>query len=309
MSASVAQIAPLVSARRLADILGVAPDTLRTVARQGAVYYRPFVQERVRDGVVKKRSIDQPIGLLKFLQGRVNERLLAGIALPAEIRGGVPCATVRSHALPHVGQPEVVTADIRDYFHHVTCHQVAEVFVRHLRSSNEVTWTLTALTTYEGHLPVGAPTSTALGNLVLAPLLSALGVLLDARGLRRGLWVDDVVISGTRARDALNTLAVMLSRQGFSMARGKTSVMPRWVRQALTGTVVNRKVSVGKPKLTAIRTRLLATRGEIDPAISQKLDGRISNAISLCRSQGETLRSLRERRAGTTSPTATSSNG
>jgi RNA-directed DNA polymerase len=284
------EIEPLVSVGRLAEILGFSPSMLHAVADKADSFYRPFP---LTTPTGKVRPIDNPIGQLKAIQSRIKDCLLTAIDFPPEIVGGVRGRSIRTGALQHVRQPQVVTLDIRKFFRTIRPIQVAAGWQRHFATGRDVTWLLTRLTTYQGYLPQGAPTSTALANVVFLPMALELRGLCTSRGLRFTVYVDDIAISGTRAMEMLNDSIRVLSRHGFGASRDKTQIMFRSGRQQVTGLVVNRKVSNGRTKLRLLRTRVasLDGPGAVDLA---RVRGAVAQASSACPSQGRALRSLFE---------------
>ena len=160
----------LVSIRRLGHVLSLAPSVLRAVANDAGRSYRSFQQHSVKNGRLKVRQIDQPVGRLETVQERIKERILAKFPFPEGINGGVKGRSPTTNALPHVRQPEVVKVDIKNFFGSVTAKAVARAWKEQFGCGADVTWLLTRLTTYKGHLPQGARTSTALANLALLPV-------------------------------------------------------------------------------------------------------------------------------------------
>ena len=61
--------------------------------------------------------------------------------------------------------------------------------------SPDVASVITKLTTFKGHLPQGAPTSTTLANLVFLPTGLKLNEIAKQHNLRFTIFVDDVTFS------------------------------------------------------------------------------------------------------------------
>jgi hypothetical protein len=280
-------IFPLVSERRLAGVLGFRVATLRDVAERVDEFYRPF--KLITKG--KDRPIDNPVGLLKAIQGRIKDRLLGLVDFPPELVGGVKGRSIRTGALRHVQRPEVVTLDIRKFFRKIRPTQVANGWRSQLGTSLSVTWLLTRLTTYQGYLPQGAPTSTALANLVFLPIATELRALCVPGGLAFTVYVDDIAVSGPFARETIDESIRILSRHGFGASRKKTRIMPSSMRQQVTGLVVNRKVSNGRAKLRRLRRQLHDLEGAENVDLAS-IRGAVAQAAAGCPSQGRALQSL-----------------
>lgn len=284
----------IVSRRHLGHLLGYPSDVLEQVAREADGYYRPFFLRRPGK---RPRRIDNPTGVLKSIQERIARRLLARIPLPPELMGGVRGRSVLSNASPHVRQREVVGLDLADYFGKVTNRAIAGAWKRWFGPGDRVTWLVARLTTFQGHLPQGAPTSTALANIVLAPTLDEMRSACLARGLNLTVYVDDVTMSGRDARSAINGVARVLSQSGLPLSRGKTRVMPHGGRQEVTGVVVNRKLSNGKRRLRDLRLRVL--RSEPSETFLASMQGAIAHAKSISRTQASSIQRALDRTAPT----------
>ncbi|HKY34442.1 MAG TPA: reverse transcriptase family protein [Polyangiaceae bacterium] len=291
---------PLVSIRYVAAVLGVPPQKLLEVARDADRLYAPFILRQERGGKTKARVIDNPVGPMKFIQGRIKTRLLDILDLPVFITGGVKGRSTQSNASAHVGRPEVVSLDLKDFFPSITNDAVARMWCEEFGASRSVAWLLTRLTTYKGHLPQGSPVSNAVANLVALPFFARAHELCGGRGSRLTAYVDDLSISGVRTRDHINDIAKAASRRGLRVARRKTSVMPAHTRQHVTGHTVNRKLSNGRQRLDDAWRRLQAadsTSGE--PATLQSLRGLTIYLATTCPEQARRLtprlRQLEER--------------
>jgi hypothetical protein len=100
------------------------------------------------------------------------------------------------------------------------------------------------LTTLHHHLPQGAPTSSMLANLALLPIHDEIAAVATEFDLRWSFYVDDIALSGSRAREAITPVVDIIHRHGHSVH--DVRVMSAGARHELTGTVPNRKISVGQ---------------------------------------------------------------
>jgi RNA-directed DNA polymerase len=116
---------------------------------------------------------------------------------------------------------------------------------------------LTQLTTFEGHLPQGAPTSTTLANLVLMLPDEKCQTLSQRLGLRMTRFVDDIAFSGAESRSVINPVVDILHRAGFRVPHRKIKVMPNWKPQVITGLLVNNKrIVVPREKRSKVRAAI-----------------------------------------------------
>lgn len=254
---------PVVSWRELEFRLGVDRQALTRFADEAESHYQPFEQSQGE----KTRTIDNPTGFLKEIQRRINVELLGTVALPEHVHGGVKGKSPLTNAARHVGKRYVLRADVKNFFPSVTNVHVFALW-RTLGYSPTLARVLTKLTTYKGHLPQGAPTSTMLANLVLLPADVKIGNTVERPGGAHTRFVDDVAVSGEHPRERINDVIGALRASGFRVSHRKLNVMARGERQELTGYTLNSKRGPSKPrpKRDAIRAAIHALRhSELDP--------------------------------------------
>jgi retron-type reverse transcriptase len=204
-----------------------------------------------------ERLICAPHRSLRKLQAMVLQKLLAPLAVHPAACGFVPGRSVVDNARPHVGQAVVVNADIRNCFPSVRWPLVLGVLRRELggKLSPAAISLLLDLCTARGVLPVGAPTSPALLNLVLRRTDEVLQQAADQAKVRYTRYADDLTFSGGRQAVGLLRLAERtLAQIGLELDPVKTNIFRRGRRQMVTGLVVNQQVSVPR----SVRRRLRA---------------------------------------------------
>lgn len=267
---------PLLSVKFLGHLLGIAPDRLKALAHSVDTLYHPFSLQK-KNG--KARQIDNPSDWLKEVQRRIKRRILDTIVWPAFVCGGVAKRSTRDHAKSHVRQDQVVVIDLKDFFPSVASARVATLWHRHFGASLEVGWLLTRLTTWRGHLPQGAPSSSALANLAVLDATCQIDEACRAAGCRFSIYVDDLTISGDGAAELIPTVCRILSTEGFVVNRGKVDVMMASERQVVGGLVVNRGISNGREKLDSLRRELAtAVAQPQDEKAIARLSGKIAQA-------------------------------
>ena len=284
---------PLHSAHRLAQVLGVSHSDLKAIAAQAGGFYEPFDRRKTR-GEGKWRHIDNPKEELKQIQRRIQRRILRRFTFPETVLGGVRKRSISDNAHFHVGQPVVVTIDLRDCFPRTSHQDVFGAFRRELDCSTPVASLLTQLTTLHRHVPQGAPTSLSVVNLTLLPLHDDILAVATSLGLRASLWVDDITVSGTRARDAIAPIISAVMRRGHAVRCKKVFVHPAARTQSVTGVVVNRKLSAGRLRVQEIRNRIidLADQPLVPHNDLISVRGQIIQVRSICESQGQSLERL-----------------
>jgi retron-type reverse transcriptase len=260
---------------RLEALLGTGRVRLRLISGEAGSSYRPFHKREKHFPFEKKpistrkkpRIIDNPEGELKKLQSRINKVLLKPIVFPAYLCGGIPGKTVLDNVLMHLGAPVLVVVDIKNFFRRITNQQVYYVWREVLGCSPKIAGILTRLTTFERHLPQGAPTSSLLANLVLFSIDRSIRNACAERGVTYSTWVDDIAFSGKNARDLVPTVVAILHAAGFSISHKKLKVMGPGTRKVLNGVLMNRFPNILPERISRLRSGIHKLRsGEVCPS-------------------------------------------
>jgi retron-type reverse transcriptase len=210
-----------------------------------------------------ERVIHAPCAALKFVQRRILRRILDPVVLHRCCHGFRAGRSIVSNARPHEGKHTVVGLDLRDFFPSVTFPRVFGVF-RALGFPDAEAGLLARLTTWQGRLPQGAPTSPAIANLACRTLDRRLAGLAESRGAAYTRYADDLAFSGPDGLASLLPVARrILAEEGFSVAEEKTRIMRRGSRQTVCGVVVNRKAAL--PRETRRRLRAVFHRAAQAP--------------------------------------------
>jgi RNA-directed DNA polymerase len=264
---------PIISLRDLEFRLGEDRTTLRALARNWRVEYKPFLQakppkpfQRVVEAG-KVRSIDNPSRELKRVQKKILCRLLEPVRLPNFLFGAVSKRSVKEHAAEHLRSACIVKMDVKGYYPSVTSRHVYSVWQNVLRCSPRVSSLLTELTTFEWHLPQGAPTSPALANLFLA---SIYGPVLEACAEKEVIataWVDDLIFSGKEARTVMELVRQTLAAHGFKMSAKKRIILTGRDPKVITG------VRLGAGRVRAPREKIHDIRAAIHKLQTGKVKG------------------------------------
>ena len=258
----------ILSLQYLAWRLGVPLPKLREMARQIDKHYREWPMIDHKKG--KARIFKVPDDELKQIQRRILRKVLADFQFPVGAHGGIKGRSPRTNAEQHLGKSLVVNIDIRDFFPSVDHRQVAKMFHREFGCGRQTTWLLTRLTTVDGQLPQGAPTSTMVANILLAGAVDGPTTQRATGGdVEFTRFVDDITLSGARAGSLINETAKSASRIGLRTwrKRKKLKITPRSRRQEVTGLTVNSTSGpyVPKYKRARIKTAIhqLATVSEL----------------------------------------------
>jgi hypothetical protein len=208
---------------------------------------------------IKYRQIDDPVKQLKDIQTRILKKVLSRIDLPSYMFGAVSGKTLVSHAEQHIENQRstVVRMDISSYYPNVTCFHVYRVWNVILGCPPQVAKLLTELTTFEWHLPQGAPTSPAIANILLASIYAPVCLASEKEGLTITTFVDDLIFSGAAAREVMETVRATLASCGFKLARKKREILGPKDEKVITGVRLGRsQVRVPHKKMAELRAAI-----------------------------------------------------
>jgi RNA-directed DNA polymerase len=271
--------------------LGTDPKELERICSGPSKYYRK--EERNIKG--KIRSLSTPRKRLLEIQKSLN-RLLQRIMAPETIHGGLRGHSHITNAIPHTQKPMVITNDLKDFFPSISYKKVYDVFLRRLGCKPDIARYLTKLTTIDGCLPQGSPTSTILSALVSEPLAKRLEGLAKKHGSTYTQYVDDITFSGSAHIGRLNPLIKkIVNQEGFKVNPSKTKVMDNGCEQVVTGVRVNQGADVPSEKIQEVRNLIdeleVQQRSErkISESEAASLRGKIQYVTQLNRGAGRSL--------------------
>ena len=248
------------SPRWLASILRTELALLKKIATAPHDYYRQF-DYRTASG--KIRPIAEPDPVLKQIQKRIVVEILRPVPMPPCVHGSLPGHSPHTNAVAHHGQSVVVRIDIQNFFPSVTNRMIYGVWVEVFGYGRALASLLTKLTTLEGHLPQGTPTSSYLANLVLRRADAKIQAVADVHGLRYTRFVDDLVVSGARARDVITAVVKEIGSAGFTCNRKKLQVVGPRCQRLVTGYTVDR-VSVAKNERDRVKASIRELKSGAD---------------------------------------------
>jgi RNA-directed DNA polymerase len=236
--------------------------------------YTQFKVKKKRGGI---REISEPAPVLKKIQKRLNYFLQAYYLCikPEAVHGfvvnphylGRRCNIVEN-AKVHTGKKHVVNIDLKDFFPGIGAWLVREIFTTELFGYNEqISTALTLLTTYEGRLPTGAPTSPVLSNFICLKLDQELADFCKSNQLTYSRYADDMTFSADSliSTDEILDIISIIQQNGFRINEKKLRLKKANQKQTVTGLTVNEKVNVNRKLLKKTRAMLhdLKTKGVV----------------------------------------------
>ena len=153
----------------------------------------------------KKRLIENPNRQLKKVQRRLNEYLQAvyyfhrtdsAYGFLTVPRDDPSPRHILSNAEAHLGCEWMLNVDMKDFFYQISYERTKQLFEAPLFGFREtVSIPLAAICCYQGRLPMGAPTSPIISNLVSIPLDQDLEELAELKEWVYTRYADDLTFS------------------------------------------------------------------------------------------------------------------
>jgi RNA-directed DNA polymerase len=231
------------------------------------------------------REIHAPCAELKKLQNRILKNGFDHVPMSRSAHGFHCKRSILTNATPHSGKACVVNVDIDSFFqttgHNLIFQATAHLANRHL--SYGARHALADILSHNGVLPTGAPTSPAIGNLVLRGADAAIAKAASRNGIDYTRYADDLTFSGHRHTvKILPFVEKVLGQLGYKLNSKKTNIYRRGRRQMVTGLVVNEKPNLPRGALKKLRAAVhAAANGKVphwngQPINKNQLAGRIA---------------------------------
>ena len=294
------------SVEHLCAYIGVAPSLIRQIQHKKKYHYRTFLLPK-NDG--SSRQITSPKTYLKVVQWWIYDNILSCAALPDCVHGFRASRSFITNANVHLGRKHILNVDIKRFFPSITIEMVKQQF-RKLGYGEAGAGLLADICTLYDCAPTGAPTSPALGNLVLTELDGRFVEFATSRGFLYTRYADDITFSSADLINeaVLDEISSTVATFGFSLNTKKTRFMGSGDRQEVTGLVINHRPTMPREwrnqmrgylhrvlcapdKYLAERNRVLGVYGTLkmlDPNGEQKLTRMAATACKALSNSGST---------------------
>jgi hypothetical protein len=191
------QGAPIGSIESLAKTLDIPSLRLISIAKSIPSQYTEF-EKQVKN---KLRQLAEPNRDLKILQKRIITRIFSNLRFPPYLHGGIksePSRDFVTNAQVHAGAESAIALDIKNFFPSVTYKHVEDVFKFLFKFPPEVAKYLACLTTLNGSLPQGAPTSSYIANLIMFAEEYKLVAKFEGKKFVYSRLIDDITVSSKK---------------------------------------------------------------------------------------------------------------
>lgn len=238
----------LTSTAEVGQFLGISPHQLTLMAEFPA--YRCFTIPKKNGG---NRIIEDPQKNLKKTLQRLNDALQcsyfcykthAAYGFLINPDDDPDPRNILTNAQKHIGKPWLLNVDYVDFFHSVSTHNVANLMLSDYFSFDEPTALLLAqLTTYNGRLPMGAPTSPVLSNWAARVLDTELLEWAYRNGYTYTRFADDLTFSGNHPilQTHVQEIRAISTTNGFTFNENKLKICSPSVEKSVTGLLVGEK--------------------------------------------------------------------
>ncbi|MDO8617292.1 MAG: reverse transcriptase family protein [Candidatus Uhrbacteria bacterium] len=243
----------------LCERLALTPRTFLAAWVTQAEYTIALIPKKNGRGT-RRLAIPHPD--LRTFQARLNDRLLMRLPAPPFVHGSVRGRSFVTHARAHVNAKAAFVIDLADAFTQATPMRLLLALAT-IELVPEVARVVVSMTTHEGGLPQGAPSSNALWNLVCRTLDERASEFARKNSLTYTRYTDELIFSHAKhiSRDLRRNLIVLVRSCGFLENRAK--VHYQHLRQGylqITG------VSVGEGRKRLTKATIRKYRGFIHHA-------------------------------------------
>ncbi|MCC6495692.1 MAG: RNA-directed DNA polymerase [Propionibacteriaceae bacterium] len=223
----------ILSEQHLARALGVPValfEYVGNLAEMGKAY-----EYRRKSIHGKIRELGVPVDSVMSLQRRITDFLWPlSLELHPACHGYTPGRSATTNAAPHCGARWVQRLDIKDFFPRTTPNIVTKALVE--RGAHQtVAELLTKLTTDRGSLPLGAPCSPLLSNLILTPVDNRVADQAASIGVSYTRYADDLTFSADAEFDMTGVVQSALQPLGYTLNLEKSRLRRRGQSIAVTG--------------------------------------------------------------------------
>ncbi len=218
--------------------IGVSPRLVSSILQDISKQYRSFEIGKRGGGT---RTISSPRTFLKVFQWWILDYLLLKLPTHQSCHSYQKGKSIRSNAELHTGKRYVANIDISDFFGSIGTTQIFSMLNKH-DFGERISNLISKLTTLDGVLPQGAPTSPAISNAFLYDFDNTLFTYCEKKSLSYTRYADDMTISGDLKEEIISAIKLVkttLHDAGLEINDKKTRIANRGGQQRVTGLVVN----------------------------------------------------------------------
>lgn len=230
--------------RKLEQLLGMPKYTLNKLS--SIVAYHSF-QIPKKDGTF--RDITAPDDQLKKYQKKLL-KLLSRIHQPNWLISGCKGKSYPDNARYHQGSNYCLTIDIQSFYPNCKREYVFNLFYKTFKMSKDVAGVISDLTTHDGIIPTGCPTSQLLAFMGYYQMFYKIKQLAENENCIFTVYVDDVTFSSS-VPIAWHKMAYevncILHQYGHKLKLPKVKYYSKQENKLITGVILNRHHNILVP--------------------------------------------------------------
>lgn len=241
----------ILNSSHLVHLLELSINEINWLANDGKNHYRHFTRKK-RDGGT--RDIFTPRARLKEVQRHILDDFLHRVRLNSHAQGFRRKRSIITNAARHIDKNIVIKMDAKEFFPSITFQRVSGMFAS-LGYPRQVSVLLTKLVTHRGRLPIGAPTSPAISNIVCRRMDKRFARLGEKMGFDYSRYADDLTISSNNKKltKMIPFFKEIMRDEGFEVKEAKMRILRNSGRQKVTGIVVNKKRNIERKEIKKLR--------------------------------------------------------
>lgn len=155
---------------------------------------------------------------------------------------------IKTNALSHKDAAIMVNVDFEDFFHQISIKRVQSLVRNYFPSfDDELVHWISEITTFNGRLPMGAPTSPVLSNFHCIAFDQDVSIRAKANGWVYTRYVDDISISSVSSEslEQLESFMKMLCAEyELKLNNSKTALFGPNQMKEITGLVIDDPISI-----------------------------------------------------------------
>lgn len=198
---------------------------------------------------IEKRLIQYATSDLMMIQKNIHY-YLSNVYKPDFLTGGIKGKSPITNSKIHQNNSFWLKFDISDFYDNCKFKYIYNFFLEKMKCSKDISYILSKLTTFDGQLIQGSPSSLDLSYFAYSEMFSELDILAKENNLSFSTYVDDFTFSGSTNSNFSNVklrVKKILNRYGHKLKYNKVKSYSKGNAKNITGIVVNKNQQIRVP--------------------------------------------------------------
>ncbi|WP_281223362.1 retron St85 family RNA-directed DNA polymerase [Photobacterium sanguinicancri] len=222
----------------LAELIGVSPRLLSSMAKSPAKQYRSFSMAKKSGG---SRVINSPRAFIKTVQYWISDYILYRLKIHDNCFSYRKGLSIKDNARLHLNKKYVLCLDIESFFDNINRNNVVNLLINHGVDGN-LSNVISYLITLNDKLPQGAPSSPIISNAYLYEFDRIMTEISIGHEVVYSRYADDLTFS-CHDKSTLETIKYIagqkLNDANLKIKESKTRILSEHNSQVVTGIAVN----------------------------------------------------------------------